>query len=84
MRDLRKIASQGIPDSAGIRSTVWKVCVYVCKVTIFGFRFCLVVVWFSRKFGKGSFCLFLFIYFCCCLNINVLSRCIYDFLFVTS
>lgn len=24
LRDLRKIASQGIPDGAGIRSTVWK------------------------------------------------------------
>lgn len=26
MRELRKVASQGIPDGAGIRSTVWKVC----------------------------------------------------------
>ena len=25
MRELRRIASQGIPDTAGIRSTVWKV-----------------------------------------------------------
>lgn len=25
MRELRRIASQGIPDGAGIRSTVWKV-----------------------------------------------------------
>jgi len=25
MRELRKIASQGIPDSPGLRSTIWKV-----------------------------------------------------------
>ena len=27
LRELRKIASQGIPDGAGIRSTVWKACI---------------------------------------------------------
>lgn len=25
MRELRRIACQGVPDSAGIRSTLWKV-----------------------------------------------------------
>lgn len=39
MRDLRKIASQGIPDGAGIRPTVWKVCVYICGLCLPSFLF---------------------------------------------
>ena len=30
MGELRRLASQGIPDGAGIRSTVWKVRSYLC------------------------------------------------------
>lgn len=59
MHELRKIASQGIPDGAGIRSTVWKVCVYVCKVTIFGFRFCLVL----EKMWESKFIVYFFIFY---------------------
>lgn len=31
MRELRRIACQGVPDSAGIRSTLWKVVTFVFR-----------------------------------------------------
>ena len=36
MRELRRLASQGIPDAAGIRSTLWKVLISAYAL----FRFC--------------------------------------------
>ena len=45
LRELRRIASQGIPDGAGIRSTVWKVGSY----SFFFITFCYLV---AEKFGK--------------------------------
>lgn len=28
VRELRRLSSQGLPDGGGLRSTVWKVCVF--------------------------------------------------------
>lgn len=37
LTEVRRLASQGIPDGAGIRSTVWKVVLYVFLFLFFFF-----------------------------------------------
>lgn len=39
LTEVRRLASQGIPDGAGIRSTVWKVVLYVFLFLFFFFPF---------------------------------------------
>lgn len=55
MRELRKFASQGIPDGAGIRSTVWKVPCTTSFSLLFLLYFLSKVVVLDRKMIYSSF-----------------------------
>lgn len=55
MRELRKIASQGIPDGPGIRSAVWKVSCTTSFSLLFLLYFLRKIVVLDRKMLYSSF-----------------------------
>lgn len=45
MGELRKLASQGLPDAAGIRATVWKVLIMILIIALIFDCFCDVIIY---------------------------------------
>jgi hypothetical protein len=55
MRELRRISCQGVPDSAGIRSTLWKVLLLFLFQTVFSLILVMIidVLFFAAKNGNA-------------------------------